>query len=156
MLTVHTIVSGGQSGADQAGLRAAKIVGLETGGFCPPRCLTENGPRPELIAEYGLMEWPGGYAERTEANAALAEATVIFGLSSPGTSLTERCCEAVGRPWVRIADPRDIAKVHQLRMWLHGVKPGVLNCAGNRETRNPGIYHAVIMFLITLFKLEQP
>ena len=53
---VRKIISGGQTGADQAGLAVAKRLGIPTGGFVPKGFLTEAGPRPDLAAEYGLEE----------------------------------------------------------------------------------------------------
>ena len=49
------IISGGQTGVDAAALRAAKAVGIPTGGTAPKGWLTEDGPAPWL-AEYGLVE----------------------------------------------------------------------------------------------------
>jgi Circularly permutated YpsA SLOG family len=40
------IISGGQTGADQAGWRAAKACGLETGGWMPKGWKTELGCSP--------------------------------------------------------------------------------------------------------------
>lgn len=49
------IISGGQTGADQAGLAAAKELGLETGGWLPKGCITDEGRRPDLLALYGMV-----------------------------------------------------------------------------------------------------
>jgi len=63
---LKNIVSGGQTGADQAGLRAAKAAGIETGGWAPHGWTTEKGPAPWL-ADYGLAECPiPGYPARTD------------------------------------------------------------------------------------------
>jgi len=73
------IVSGGQCGADLAGLEAAKDLGLDTGGWMPKGFRTENGPAPELAKKYGLCEMPtDSYRERTMANVDLGDATVAF------------------------------------------------------------------------------
>jgi hypothetical protein len=53
---VQRIISGGQTGADQAGLEAAERLGIPTGGFMPKGFHTETGPRPVLAARYGLVE----------------------------------------------------------------------------------------------------
>jgi Circularly permutated YpsA SLOG family len=66
--TSFKIVSGGQTGADQAGLRAARAAGIETGGWAPKGWDTEDGPAPWL-EDFGLIECPvTGYPARTEAN----------------------------------------------------------------------------------------
>jgi predicted Rossmann-fold nucleotide-binding protein len=79
------VVSGGQTGVDQAALRAARAAGFETGGFAPQGWATEAGPAPWL-AEYGLVECRvGGYPARTFENVRVADATLWIGpAGSPG------------------------------------------------------------------------
>lgn len=78
-LPLVTIVSGGQTGADRAGLRAAREMGLRTGGWMPKGFRTEEGADPETAQKYGLQEMPTtGYKERTMANANMGDATVAF------------------------------------------------------------------------------
>jgi Circularly permutated YpsA SLOG family len=50
---IELVISGGQTGADQAGLRAARASGIRCGGMAPKGWLTEAGPAPWL-ADYGL------------------------------------------------------------------------------------------------------
>jgi hypothetical protein len=80
------VVSGGQTGADQAGWRAARALGIVTGSRMPEGFLTEAGPRPEFAELFGAVELPGGgYPERTRANVRNSDATVWFGNpDSPG------------------------------------------------------------------------
>jgi Circularly permutated YpsA SLOG family len=47
------IISGGRTGADQAGWRTAQACGIPTGGRMPRGFLTEDGPRPERADLYG-------------------------------------------------------------------------------------------------------
>ena len=54
-MRLEKVICGGQTGADQARLRAARAAGIPTGGFAPNGRLTEDGPAPGL-AEYGLTE----------------------------------------------------------------------------------------------------
>jgi hypothetical protein len=65
---IGRIVTVGQTGADQAALRAARAAGIPTGGWAPKGWLVEsddgrrNVPAPWLT-EYGLAECPEpGYA----------------------------------------------------------------------------------------------
>jgi hypothetical protein len=53
------VISGGQTGADQAGWRAARAFGIPTGGWMPLEFRTERGPCPELAA-FGAVEIPLG------------------------------------------------------------------------------------------------
>jgi predicted Rossmann-fold nucleotide-binding protein len=73
------VISGGQTGADQAGLEVAARLGIPTGGVMPEGFHTEDGPRSDLAACYGLVEAGApAYPERTERNVLLAEGTVVF------------------------------------------------------------------------------
>jgi hypothetical protein len=132
------IVSGGQTGADQAGLRAAKAAGIETGGWAPHGWTTEKGPAPWL-ADYGLAECPiPGFPARTEANVRDSDATVWFGRTdSPGFRTTTDACRKHGKPWFIIVEGRTTPK--QVIDWLteHGI--ATLNVAGNRESNNRGL-----------------
>jgi len=74
------IISGGQTGADQGGLEAAKILGVETGGRVPLGFKTEIGPMPDLGPQFGLVELVSGeYAPRTRYNVVDSDGTIIFG-----------------------------------------------------------------------------
>jgi hypothetical protein len=74
------VVSGGQTGADQAGWRAARAFGIPTEGSMPLGFLTEEGPRLEFAELYGAVEIPtADYPAQTRRNATLADATVWFG-----------------------------------------------------------------------------
>jgi hypothetical protein len=81
---VVRIVSGGQTGADQAGVEVAQRLGIATGGFMPKGFRTEDGPRPDLAARFGLAEAEtSAYAERTEHNVRLADGTVVIAAGTP-------------------------------------------------------------------------
>ena len=62
---VTKIISGGQTGADYAGLVAARVLNL--GGTAPDNYKTENGSNYELKDFFQLSAF-GTYPERTEAN----------------------------------------------------------------------------------------
>ena len=80
---VERVISGGQTGADQAGLAAAKKLGISTGGYMPKGWRTERGPRPDFAAEYGLQEAAtAAYPDRTEQNVIFSDGTVVFGNAS--------------------------------------------------------------------------
>lgn len=97
------LYSGGQTGADQGSLQAAKAAGIQTGGFAARRWLTETGPAPWL-ASFGLVEMDGGYAERTHANVALLNgflgvhgSCLWFGKDdTPGAKCTLGACRRRG------------------------------------------------------------
>jgi hypothetical protein len=64
------IISGGQTGVDQAALYAALRNGTECGGCCPEGRLAEDG---EISLRYPLTELnSAGYEKRTPQRARLA------------------------------------------------------------------------------------
>ena len=63
---LEKIISGGQTGADRAGLNAAMEAGIVVGGCCPKGRLAEDGAVPET---YPLTELKtASYPARTEKN----------------------------------------------------------------------------------------
>ena len=87
---VVKLISGGQSGADIAGLRAGRRLQLETGGFAPQGYRTARGADLSL-ASYGLIQLTGGdfrsqYPRRSMMNVDAADATIAIRLGgSVGT-----------------------------------------------------------------------
>ena len=144
---IDTIISGGQTGADQAFLRFAARTGLKTGGWAPKHYRTEAGQARWLGTEYGLKEHPEKrYSGRTLANVREGDLTLIVGMPSSGCNLTQQFCGAQweGKPWLWIkwpdypADQQDDARL--VREWLACYPAAtILNGAGNREEKNPGI-----------------
>ncbi len=156
-MTVTKIISGGQTGADQGGLAAGKCLGLETGGTAPPKFWTEKGPNPELLEGiFGLVEGlpdPKLYPKRTERNVLDSNGTVLFGnKESSGSKLTDRFCQRHERPLYWFLDPKTHADLpwglESFRFWIDQNNISILNVAGNRESKNPGIHEAVRDFLV--------
>jgi hypothetical protein len=148
------VVSGGQTGVDQAALRAAKASGLEIGGWCPPKRMSESGRIPE---SFPLEETPEERSPtapdvprslRTEWNVRDSDATLIlrdFATPTPrqddsGTTWTFECAVLYGRP-VLLCDVRDPhhATITVLSTWLRGLGVETLNVAGPAESIQPGI-----------------
>jgi hypothetical protein len=144
------ILSGGQTGSDQAGWRAAKASGLPTGGWMPYGFLTEDGPRPEFRELYDANEMPTpDYAARTWQNAMEASATIWFGnLDSPGAITTHRAALHHGRSVFDVVEGTTPSEVVR---WLEMNGFRSLNCAGNRESSNPGIGERTERFLLAVF-----
>jgi hypothetical protein len=149
------VISGGQNGADQAGLRAAKACGLATGGWLPKGCKTLDGPRPDLLIEYGMQEHSStAYPPRTEANVRDSDGTLRFAedFSSPGERCTLKAIKWFNRPYLNIDTKNPLSK-QEVLLWLkkHDIK--VLNIAGNSEQTAPGIGECVFGYLKELFEL---
>lgn len=131
------IVSGGQSGADQAGLDWALSHGVAHGGWCPKGRRSEDGP---IDGRYLLRETPvANYLQRTEWNVRDSDATVVFTLAAEldgGSKRTAEFAQRLGKPFLHMRPP-----VHPkyLARFLAANQVKVLNIAGKRETSAPGI-----------------
>jgi hypothetical protein len=83
MHSILRIISGGQTGADRAGLDWAIAHGIPHGGYCPKGRLAEDGP---IAAQYALSELGSkSYPVPTERNVMESDGTVIFTMK-PGLS----------------------------------------------------------------------
>lgn len=145
------IISGGQTGADQAGLDAAIACGLEHGGWIPRGRRTENGKLPK---RYLLRETDDtGYPERTRKNVLAADGTVVFtrGKPSGGSALTLAIARKLRRPALHIDLARcdRLAAAVTLYEWLLENRIKTLNVAGRRESKAPGI-HGEVYKIITI------
>jgi hypothetical protein len=151
---LEKFLSGGQTGADQAAWRAARTHGLPTGGWMPKGFLTEDGPRPEFAELYGAQEMPtDSYRARTEQNVRDSHATLGFGSTdTSGAKATLLACQGMGRPHLVIVPRREI-RPSDVVAWLRSnPQITVLNVAGNRESKAPGIGGRVERFLGEVFR----
>jgi len=154
--TLTKVISGGQTGADIGGLKAAKASGIQTGGLMPAGYLTEAGKRPEYGPLYGVLEHPSDrYEPRTVANVLNSEGTIIFSsnFGSAGSKLTMEACGRATKPLmlIDVRSPSETA-VDDVVKWLNENKIQTLNVAGNRESKSPGVGAFVETFLIEVFK----
>jgi hypothetical protein len=130
-----TIISGGQTGVDQAALEVAHDLGFPTGGTAPLGYRTEDGPMPELLRDkYGLKEsWSPAWRVRTMQNVMDGDLTVWFGVESPGGRLTIESCGRYHKPH-RI-NPTAAGLLYLLTVEHAGIQ--FLNVAGNRASTHP-------------------
>lgn len=138
------IISGGQTGADFGALRAAKELGISTGGYCPKGFRTENGPNPNL-KDFGLIETDRyDYYERTYKNILMSDCTIIISknLDSAGTKLTRKLCRKLNKEYIIISDLNGLSyKELGTILWLKLKDSNckIINVAGNRESVSQGI-----------------
>lgn len=147
------IVSGGQTGADRAGLDWAIAAGVPHGGWCPRGRKAEDGSIDE---KYLLKESQSkGYRERTELNARDSDGTAIFTGREDltgGSLLTARMADRHRRPWIHLSVPAGVAaSAEALRRFAIENRIAVLNVAGNRESRCPEIQEFVRQVLNSAF-----
>lgn len=154
---IQLVISGGQTGADQAGWRAAKSAGIATGGWMPHGFKTEDGPRPEFAEIYGAKEHGStNYAERTEANVRDSQATLWLGTTtSRGYKATHKATRfyKTSRPIMVAYDGRFHSGPTEVIDWFRWHSVTVLNIAGNRESSAPGIGAWVEAYLTEVFRI---
>ena len=149
------IVSGGQTGVDRGGLQAAMDMGLAWGGWAPKGWRSEDGTIPPLYRANMQEHASANYLGRTRRNVADSHATLIVTNSYPlggGTLKTRTFCEEMMRShFVVSLDEADAAG--KVQRWLaqffekeHPV-PFVLNVAGPRESKAPGVQERTRRFL---------
>jgi Circularly permutated YpsA SLOG family len=135
------IISGGQRGADQAGLHAALELGIETGGTAPQgwrvQLPDESDGQDPWLEYFGLIQHKSSeYRPRTIQNVKDADATVWFGYTgSGGGKLTLDTAQALEKPYIVNPEP------DELRAFCEQNQVAVLNVAGNRLSYyNPNIF----------------
>ena len=153
---VNKIISGGQTGADQAALDVAIKLGISHGGWIPRGRKTENGV---LDDKYQLKEMEAdNYNERTAQNVIDSDGTLIIshGKLTGGSDYTREIALRRNRPWLHIDLNKTIAfqAAKKIRSWIKEHKIEVLNIAGPRASKDPNIYKATIDVLETAFYLD--
>lgn len=161
-INLTRIISGGQSGADIAGLDAALELNIPIGGTASAGFQQETNEgikikNTELNTKYGLKEgiitkregtygtYDDVYYQRTIDNAQEADGTIWFGNpSSPGGKLTLSSIAQKGKvnPLINPTNAEEIKK------WITDNNIKVLNVAGNREKSKPGIYNTTKTMLV--------
>lgn len=151
---IRKIISGGQTGVDQAALDAAIACAVAHGGSLPSGRKTEDGPLP---GRYNLVELASpSYPARTRKNVVDGDATLIItrGELRGGSALTAAIAEECGKPWLHV----DIGKhdrvqvVAQIKMWLQETNPYVLNVAGPRASSDARIYGEAYEIVLEILK----
>jgi hypothetical protein len=153
---VKKIISGGQTGADQAALDVAIKLGIPHGGWIPKGRLTENGP---LDAEYRLQEMETtNYNKRTEQNVIDSDGTLIIshGMLTGGSEYTREMATYHNRPWLHIDlnATSDFQAAQKIQSWIKENNVETLNVAGSRASKDSKIYQATTDILETVLYLD--
>lgn len=155
-MRLEKIISGAQTGADRGGLKAAIAVGISIGGWCPKGRKSEDGRIPE---EYPLEETPSSdYPQRTEWNVRDSDATLIFtwgDVFSRGSMLTKSMADKYGKPscLINLKGVEDGDSARTAFEFIKLTNPRVLNIAGSRESKAPGIEVKVERVMLLAFAL---
>ena len=143
---ITKIISGGQTGADQAALDFAIEHDLPHGGWIPKGKITEDGIFPD---KYHLDEMPtASYPKRTERNILDSDGTIIFsrGKLTGGSALTRKLAKQHERPWLHIDLDKVVVTeaVQAISEWVDQNNIQTLNVAGPRASKDPGIHDIVV------------
>ena len=116
-MLVNRVITGGQTGADLAGWKAAVACGIPVSGMMPPHFMNSDGRHREFADMYGATAlnrapyeglfgeitpegWKQAYRDRTRLNVEAADGLVWFGdHTSPGGRLTLRLARDEGKPF---------------------------------------------------------
>jgi hypothetical protein len=143
------IVSGGQTGADQAALDVAIKLGIPHGGWISKGRITEAG---FLHTKYNLQEMlTASYPLRTEKNVIDSDGTLIIshGKLTGGSGLTKKYAGKHDRPCLHIDlnEMTELEAALKTATWVSKNNISVLNVAGPRASKDPEIYQAVFHIL---------
>ncbi len=154
------IITGGQTGVDQAALQAAIDAGIEHGGWCPPGRVCENGVIPErfnlteTLNESAATAREVPRSQRTIWNVRDADGLLVFvegaklqsdiilQAHDSGTELSIETAKRLGKPYI-IVDLSKTAKMTEVSEWITTNNIKILNVAGPSEGNSPGIYELV-------------
>lgn len=144
-MVIKKIISGGQTGADQAALDFAIEQEIPHGGWITKGKKTERGALPE---KYRLQEMPGSIYpwNSCRMNVLESDGTLILshGELNGGPALARDLAEGNGQSWIHVdlekTNTLEAARVVDSWIGLHGIK--VLNVVGPRASRDPKIYRS--------------
>lgn len=153
---IKKIISGGQTGADQAALDTAIKWNIPHGGWVPRGRLTEAG---RLSDKYDMQEMPtSSYPARTEQNVIDSDGTLIIshGPLTDGSKYTREMAWKHAKPFLHINlneidSSRAAGHVHE---WIIKSKIESLNVAGPRSSNDPSIYQAVMHILTIVIVMD--
>ena len=153
---IEKLVSGGQTGVDQAALQIAINFKILHGGWCPKGRLAENGVIPDI---YFLKETDSNdVSVRTKHNIRDSDGTLILIPNNntditDGTIFTIKEVKEQSKPHLIISLSQDKEDaVESIVEWSQSNDIKILNIAGPRESQAPGIHHLSLIFLEKLIR----
>lgn len=155
------VISGGQTGADQAGLYAGRHFGITTGGSIAKGFRTALGDDPSL-AQFNLVEEKSrAYQPRTWKNASESDGTVRLAsnFNTGGEILTLRYAETAKKPILSLLlNEKDYeSKAQELVDFIINHSITCLNVAGNadRDQQFGFHFHNALTILNLAFEILQ-
>jgi hypothetical protein len=144
------VITGGQTGAEQAAWAAARRAGIATGGYMSGGFATEDGPSPRIAALYEATELRMSDARRVRANLRRSGGLLWLGdPNSPEGRATLDACRELEKPFFT-AQPESTPPATVLA-WLRVFEFETLMISGNSASRSPGLARQVEIFLDRVF-----
>lgn len=151
---LEEVRSGGQTGADIAGVIAAHVFGIPTSGLLPKGWTTLDGPKPQYEKLFNMKEhYAKAYPPRTYENVKLADATLRFAtdFNSAGERCTLKAVTSYSKPFMDVhpgsePDPSVVAQ------WIRDGGYRRLNIAGNSRQTSPQIGLFTFDYLSNVFR----
>lgn len=170
--SIVKLISGGQTGVDQAALNAAYSLGITTGGWAATNFQTCKGRAYFLQTKFDLQEIPGkmslseAYVARSKKNVDDSDGTLCFSLiRSLGTCLTIGYCltkkwksvddyqiETKYKPCLVIQNLTDPSNTERIRKFLADNNIKTLNVAGHRDEVVKGMSESIKTILTCALK----
>jgi len=160
------IISGGQTGADIAGNQVAVSRNISTGGTMPARYRIEDKSgkgslyKPEYAILYNMKTTTSsGYLLRTRKNVIDSDYSIIFNFnSSNGSKNTRNYCWEYNKDYLyfthkhkklsnKILGKHCAKKLYEFISGFGEEREYIVNIAGNRESKYPGINKRVTEIL---------
>lgn len=152
-MILSKIISGGQTGADRAGIDTAIECNIPYGGWIPKGRKAEDGPIPKRYTELEEMGF-GSYPQRTLQNVLDSDGTLIFGYGTltTGSALTRKLAIEHEKPYLHI--DLNIVKYPEKYIidWITKYQISVLNVAGRKASKAPQIYQTVKAILLKVIR----
>lgn len=158
MIRLRCIISGGQTGSDRGALEAARDLGLARGGMAPLGWRAEDGQIPPWYRAGMMQSASAAYPVRTRSNVEASSGTLILSFgplaAESGSMLTANLARKLNKPLLAnqlSPDGHHTAfLLNRTLLWLKGHRIEVLNVAGPRESREPGLQAAVRAALVAI------
>ena len=151
-LTMITkIISGGQSGADQAALDVAIALGIPHEAWIPAGWGEENGI---VSGPYNFREMPtSSIPQWIKHNILYSNGTLILshGKLTGGSAAVLESAEPRDRPilHVDLSGTGEFTAAQLIHSWFERNEIAILNVAGARAEKDPGMYNAATRVLET-------
>jgi hypothetical protein len=160
MRKLTKVISGGQTGVDQAALRAARDCGLKIGGWCPPGRVCESGviplefPLQETEQERSADAPEVPRSQRTEWNVRDSDGTLVIqagdAAGDPGTGWAIECTARLEKPLL-VCQVDDRSAKQRIVEWIALNSIETSNVAGPSESSAPGIGNKASALLMQVF-----